>query len=184
MMWFDRTDPRAVFIDIRREVHVTDSRPGRKNLVVDPDHVADFTDMPFDDGQFSLVVFDPPHIIRNEALGWITKKYGVLNGDWKAMLRDGFKECFRVLREDGVLIFKWSESNVPVSEILALTDEKPLFGHKSGKKMGTHWIAFMRSNYYIDRIHAGISIETGRYAAVAGHDGPAENSSRFSTTAN
>lgn len=146
MMWFDQTDPRAVFIDIRRETHVTDSRPGRKELVVDPDHVASFTDMPFDDGQFSLVVFDPPHIIRNEARGWITKKYGVLNGDWKDMLRDGFKECFRVLRDGGVLIFKWSDSNVPVSEILALTDEKPLFGHKSGKKMGTHWIAFMRSN--------------------------------------
>ena len=146
MMWFDQSDPRAVFIDIRRETHVTDSRPGRKELVVDPDHVASFTDMPFDDGQFSLVVFDPPHIIRNEARGWITKKYGVLNGDWKAMLRDGFKECFRVLREDGVLIFKWSESNVSVGDILALTDEKPLFGHKSGKKMGTHWIAFMRSN--------------------------------------
>ena len=31
-----------------------------------------------------------------------------------------------------------------VSELLALTDEKPLFGHKSGKREKTHWITFMK----------------------------------------
>jgi hypothetical protein len=30
------------------------------------------------------------------------------------------------------------------SEILKLTDEKPLFGHKSGKQSKTHWITFMK----------------------------------------
>ena len=33
-----------------------------------------------------------------------------------------------------------------VAEVLALTPEKPLFGHKSGKKMGTHWVAFLKPN--------------------------------------
>jgi hypothetical protein len=26
---------------------------------------------------------------------------------------------------------------------------KPLFGHKSGKKMGTHWVAFLKPNIVI-----------------------------------
>jgi hypothetical protein len=60
------------------------------------------------------------------------------------MLKKGFSECFRVLRPDGTLIFKWNESNVPVKEILKLTDVQPLFGHKSGKFMQTHWVTFMK----------------------------------------
>ncbi|MFX7021108.1 SAM-dependent methyltransferase, partial [Acinetobacter baumannii] len=31
-----------------------------------------------------------------------------------------------------------------VSEVLALTDQKPLFGHISGKRSNTHWITFMK----------------------------------------
>ena len=31
-----------------------------------------------------------------------------------------------------------------VSEILALTDQQPLFGHKSGKRVNTHWMTFMK----------------------------------------
>lgn len=31
-----------------------------------------------------------------------------------------------------------------VSELLALTDQKPLFGHKSGRREKTHWITFMK----------------------------------------
>ena len=60
------------------------------------------------------------------------------------MLRSGFSECFRVLKPEGVLIFKWNDCRFPVKEILALTDQKPLFGHRSGKKMGTHWVTFIK----------------------------------------
>ncbi len=49
-----------------------------------------------------------------------------------------------MLEPEGILIFKWNETQVPVSELLALTDEKPLFGHKSGKREKTHWITFMK----------------------------------------
>ena len=44
----------------------------------------------------------------------------------------------------GVLIFKWNETDIKVSEILKLTNEKPIFGHKSGKRSNTHWICFMK----------------------------------------
>lgn len=56
----------------------------------------------------------------------------------------GFAECFRVLRPDGTLIFKWNEHEIPVSQILALTPHKPLFGQRCGKTAKTHWIVFMK----------------------------------------
>ena len=60
------------------------------------------------------------------------------------MLRRGFEECFRVLRKNGVLIFKWSEVQIPLKEILPLAPCPPLFGHRSGKNMNTHWLCYMK----------------------------------------
>lgn len=99
--------------------------------------------MPFPDCSFRLVVFDPPHLRRAGRNSWLRAKYGLLSNDWKEDLRRGFAECFRVLKPEGILIFKWNEIQVPVRDILALTDHKPLFGHKSGKRADTHWICFM-----------------------------------------
>jgi hypothetical protein len=62
------------------------------------------------------------------------------------MLRAGFAECFRVLRPEGTLIFKWNEYEVPLRDVLALTPEKPLYGHQAGKQQKTHWIAFLKPN--------------------------------------
>jgi len=149
MFWFDKQDPRALFVDKRRETWPIDQGTpgtiGRAPIVVDPDMLADFTELPFPNDSFSMVVFDPPHIERQEALGLLTKKYGHLTGDWREMLRKGFSECFRVLKPQGTLIFKWAESDYTVSEVLALTPEKPLFGHKSGKQSATHWVAFLKA---------------------------------------
>jgi hypothetical protein len=61
-------------------------------------------------------------------------------------LSQGFAECFRVLKPLGILIFKWNEHNVPVSQILALTTEKPLFGNRCGKSSKTHWIVFLKES--------------------------------------
>ncbi|EAA4491047.1 class I SAM-dependent methyltransferase [Salmonella enterica subsp. enterica] len=58
--------------------------------------------------------------------------------------RAGFKEAFRVLRPHGVLIFKWNETQIPVSQILALTDVKPIIGQRTGKNDKTHWIIFVK----------------------------------------
>lgn len=149
MFWFDKQDNRAVFVDNRREKHTlldVSSAGGSRELVIAPDQVADFTALPFPSDSFALVVFDPPHFERNGAKSWVGQKYGTLSGDWQYMLRRGFSECFRVLRPEGTLIFKWCDVEVPVSRILALTPERPLFGHKSGKQQKTHWIAFMKSS--------------------------------------
>lgn len=162
MFWFDRADSRAVFVDRRRERHTlpdVSSKGGSRELVIDPDHLADFTDLPFATDTFALVVFDPPHFERNGATGWVGLKYGTLKGDWQEMLRLGFAECFRVLRPEGVLIFKWCEDEIPVSRILALTQHKPLFGHKSGKQQKTHWITFMKPNARNNRLPEGSPVD-------------------------
>jgi SAM-dependent methyltransferase len=155
MFWFDKQDGRALFVDKRRETWPIDrgtpGTVGRSPIVVDPDTLADFTALPFPDNTFAHVVFDPPHVERRQGTGIIEQKYGWLDGDWRDMLRKGFAECFRVLRPEGTLIFKWCEYDVPVAEVLALTPEKPLYGHRSGKQSKTHWIAFLKPNSVICR---------------------------------
>lgn len=143
MFWFDRADDRALFVDKRRETCHADTRQGRREIVVNPDMLADFKELPFDAGTFSLVVFDPPHTSAGPN-SWTRKKYGTLTPDWRKEISAGFAECFRVLCPLGTLIFKWNEHRVPVSQVLSLTPEKPLFGQRCGTTARTHWIVFMK----------------------------------------
>jgi SAM-dependent methyltransferase len=142
MFWFDKDNPDVLFSDIRKENHVLcDGR----TLNISPDVINDFTNMEFPDGRFKLVVFDPPHMITLGKSSWMAKKYGVLKDDWRNVIRDGFNECWRVLAEDGVLIFKWSDVDIKVSEVLKLFKHKPLFGHRTMINNRTIWMCFMKS---------------------------------------
>ncbi len=143
MMWFAKADKRAIFVDQRRETCIADTRQGRREIVVEPDMIADFRALPFADNTFSLVVFDPPHTFAGQN-SWTRKKYGALATGWREDIRQGFAECFRVLRPLGTLIFKWAEIRVPVSSVLALTPAQPLFGQRCGATARTHWIVFMK----------------------------------------
>ncbi len=144
MFWFDKNDERAVFSDIRAEEHeLCDGR----QLVISPDIIADFRSLPFPDNSFPVVVFDPPHLERVGDNAWMGKKYGRLNKEtWRDDLRSGFSEAFRVLWPKGVLIFKWNETQIPVSQILSLTDVKPIIGQRTGKSDKTHWIIFIKGS--------------------------------------
>lgn len=142
-MWFDKNDDRALYIDKRKETHINTYPSLKSKLIISPDIVGDFTDLKLPDNSFWHVVFDPPHIKRNK-LGEITKRYGNLEDDWKNDIKKGFKECFRVLKPNGTLIFKWSEIQFPIKDVLKLTNQKPLYGHKSGKRMNTHWVCFIK----------------------------------------
>ncbi len=148
MMYLDRGSPDVVFGDRRREtLTVTDRSHGRevrRTLNISPDAILDFRSLPFPDRSFKMVVFDPPHLVRAGPRSWMAAKYGKLGPDWREDLRRGFAECFRVLGRDGVLIFKWAETQILVSEVLALAPIKPLFGNRSGKKGGAHWLVFMK----------------------------------------
>jgi len=151
MFWFNKHDERALFADKRQGTRIIDvgtpGTIGRTPKVVAPDVLQDFTAMNIPDNTFWHVVFDPPHFHKGAgATGRIAFDFGLLPDNWRDMLRDGFAECFRVLKPHGTLIFKWCEAEIPLREVLALTPEKPLYGHRSGKKAQTHWIAFMKPN--------------------------------------
>ena len=146
-IWFNKHHPLAVYCDKRDEdmqVYYGKARTSLRHLGIHPDIICDFTDLPFEDESFSLVVFDPPHLTKAKDTAWLVKKYGRLDDDWPQMLHDGFAECMRVLKPDGVLIFKWSEYNIPAEDVWKAIGQKPLFGHHSGKKSTTFWGCFMK----------------------------------------
>ena len=151
MMWFDPQNPDAIFGDRRAEtLTVTDNSRGNasgtRTIRIEPDTLMDFRALPYADSSFKLVAFDPPHLVHAGPRSWLAAKYGRLDKNWRDDLRQGFAECFRVLASDGVLVFKWNETQVKVREVLTLTPHAPLFGHTSGKKAGTHWMVFMKPN--------------------------------------
>lgn len=149
MFWFDRDNPEVVFGDIRSEtITVTDRSHGREDgtrtLHIAPDEQMDFRAIPYPDESFYLVVFDPPHLVRAGPRSWLAAKYGKLSDDWRDDLRQGFAECFRVLKPNGTLVFKWNETQIKVSEVVALAPMPPLFGHISGRKSQTHWLTWLK----------------------------------------
>ncbi len=69
MCWFDKDNPTVTFMDNREETYsigtyLTKDGDKERLLTVKPDVIADFRNMPFEDSQFYMVVFDPPHLIR------------------------------------------------------------------------------------------------------------------------
>ena len=141
MFWFDKHNPDVEFCDCR-ELH-TILCDGR-HLNIEPDTIADFTRLPFEDNTFYHVVFDPPHMKTIGSTSWMAQKYGKLTDNWESVLHDGFSECMRVLKPNGTLIFKWNEYDIPVSKIISAIGHTPLYGHKSGKMQKTHWLCFMK----------------------------------------
>lgn len=141
MFYFEKDNPDVVFMDIRTESHILCD--GRE-LNIKPDIIGDFRKIPFTDNKFDMVVFDPPHLNKLGGTSWMPKKYGVLNKNtWKDDIKQGFKECMRVLKSEGTLIFKWNEEQIKLSEILKLIDFKPLLGNKRNK---THWLVFYKKS--------------------------------------
>ena len=138
MFWFNKNTEDTVYMDNREYEDILCD--GRK-IEIKPDIVANFKKIPFPDNSFKLVVFDPPHLLRVGDNSWLKKKYGKLDNSWPQDIKKGFEECFRVLEPFGILIFKWNEEQIKLSEILKLTKIEPLFGNKRAK---THWLVFMK----------------------------------------
>ena len=141
MFWFQKDNVNTIYGDIRKEDHILcDGR----YLKIDPDILMDYKNIPFPDDTFKLVVFDPPHLKNIGDNSWMKKKYGRLNVRWQDEITKGFFECFRVLKEDGILVFKWNEHQIKIKDVLCLTEKIPLFGNTSGKNNFTHWYIFMK----------------------------------------
>ncbi|MDE5603861.1 MAG: class I SAM-dependent methyltransferase [Helicobacter sp.] len=130
MFYADKENPNVLFCDKREEVN--------------PNQILDFTNLPFLDESFSLVIFDPPHIAHNKGSekSILVRKYGKLSPNYKEDLHKGFLECMRVLKPKGTLIFKWSEAHISLTRILECFPQSPILMQKSSKT--SHFCVFFK----------------------------------------
>ena len=132
MFWFDKNESHTTFMDIRQEKFEIHGKKVNVNPAV----------MPFDGEIFNLVVFDPPHLKWAGQNSIMRSQYGQLDKvTWSEDLAKGFEECMRVLKVGGTLVFKWSDCQINVKEVLKSVPFKPLFGQQRGT---THWMTFMK----------------------------------------
>lgn len=138
MFWFNKENVDAIYMDNRTED--TNLCDGRR-LIVKPNIIADFRNMPFDDESFHLVVFDPPHLLKVGDKSFLALKYGRLEQTWQDDIKQGFAECWRVLKQNGTLVFKWNEEQISFSMIKTLLPCEPVIGQRRGK---TIWLIFFK----------------------------------------
>lgn len=142
MMWCDKGDQRILAQDIRAEKVCFTDRENRRTMFITPDVIGDFRKMRFADNNFSLVMFDPPHLLRAGESSWLFKKYGKLDAEaWEADLTAGFRECMRVLRPLGTLIFKWNSCQLSIDKVKRCFPCEPVFVSRTGK---TYFYIFMK----------------------------------------
>lgn len=130
MFWFDKERKDTVYMD-KRTLDTT-LCDGRK-LIVSPDILADFRSIPFDDETFHLVIFDPPHLLKVGDTSFLKLKYGRLDTSWKEDIKQGLAECWRVLKRNGTMIFKWNEEQIMLPMVKPLLPCEPLIGQRRGK---------------------------------------------------
>lgn len=145
MMWINKNHQNTIYIDIREEErgHINHV----PNHEIKPDYVMDFRKMNFEDKTFKLIVFEPPHMMTLGKTSIFAKKFGVLNAmSWQADIQAGFKECWRVLQDYGILIFKWSDVEISFKDVLKLAPTEPLFYNitNSTNTSKTMWFCFMK----------------------------------------
>jgi len=143
MFYFNKDHPAVLFCDNRK--FSGDLWRGIRPFLVQPDMLCDVTSLPFPDESFWHVVFDPPHLTHAGESSWIGKKYGKLPKNWPMFIKAGFDECWRVLKTNGTLVFKWNTERITVSEIITAIGREPLYGQKVVKKGNrTHWLCFVK----------------------------------------
>lgn len=140
----------TLYIDKREEESGFTGQEGR-TYGVQPDEIQDFRDLPYEDNSFNLIVFDPPHIVKNNGMekltGYVTKSYGALHAEtWQNDLRKGFEELWRVLKPGGTLVFKFANNDIDFKEVLDLAPVNPLFGTttKKNSKVENRWFVFYK----------------------------------------
>ncbi len=144
----DRED--TLYVDIRGSY--TTKQSGR-NYSIEPDEVQDFRDLDYEDGSFNVVVFDPPHLVKEGGMdnlsGYLENNYGALNKEsWKEDIAQGFEELWKVLADKGVLVFKFADNDIYWSELVDLFPVNPLLGTttKQRSNMETRWFVFYKTD--------------------------------------
>lgn len=139
MFYYEKTCPHVYFMDNRTG---TFPLTNGKTVEILPDVVASFEAIPFPNESFRVVVFDPPHLWDRGTKSNMCKWYGGLHAGWQNSIRNGFKECFRVLEKHGLLLFKWSETDIKLSVVLELCPYRPLLGTRTTQK--SHFLTFIK----------------------------------------
>ena len=140
-IWFDKNNQETVYVDIRRDVK--------------PDLCCDFKMLPFPAETFDLIIFDPPHGSVGEK-SELFKRYGTLKAHkLVSTFYKATRELFRVLKTNGILIFKWNTHDYSLKRVLALFPVEPLFGQKTAYRKkhvsSTYWVTFVK----MERLHNG-----------------------------
>jgi hypothetical protein len=136
-IWHDPHHRDTVYLDRRAEVM--------------PDVVADSRRLPFKEGVFGLVVFDPPHVNFGTSTN-MARDYGhCTTAEIREIVRDTGMEAHRVCQPNALMALKWNDHDQPQGTILALLAAgwEPLFGHKMGRKNNrsvTRWSMLRRSS--------------------------------------
>lgn len=146
MWWWDKAHPLAVYMDVREAERgsvgkITGRPEWNPSWECKPDVCASFAAMPFEDESFRLVVFDPPHIVREKQPpeGINGLKYGALPPETEQDdLRRGFAECWRVLVPGGTLVFKWAG---PLDRVRPHFPAVPIVGSRNAPRgsKGLDW---------------------------------------------
>ena len=150
------SDDEIIYVDIRKGAFPLD-RWERKPIIVEPTVVADLKRLPFKDGCFNLILFDPPH--GNFSLDtFMGVKYGGLTEtEFTYLIVWANREFWRVLKPGGVVFAKVMDNNNRYKRLLrAFVAFKPLLdidfeskGHHALEWNRTHWILFVRRDDYV-----------------------------------
>lgn len=122
MFWYEKN---LEFVDFQDNRELQTELCDGRIFSVEPDFIGDVTQMDIQDESYDMVVFDPPYLKNGGDTGWIILKYGRLPEEWKLFMKTAFKECFRVLKDGGTLVFKWNCEQIPFAEVVKLSPYKP-----------------------------------------------------------
>lgn len=135
-IWFDKACKDAVYVDVRPSVK--------------PTIIADTRYLPFAEGVFDMVVFDPPHVNFGENAD-MSKTYGWHTTDAiRELIRETAAQAWLVTKPDALMAFKWNDHDQKLEKVLDLMGcfWEPLFGHKTAMRTKhasiTTWVMLRR----------------------------------------
>lgn len=138
-IWFNKTHPLAIYIDIRESVK--------------PDFVMDSRNMKmFCADTFDLIVFDPPHVNFGKNAN-MSQRYGHhTTKEIRDIVEKSAKEAHRVAKKNALMAFKWNDHDQKLDKILSLMKYhwEPLFGQHlknrggSDAKSQSFWVMLRR----------------------------------------
>lgn len=120
---------------------------------VNPDIVMSCTNTTFADKTFDLILFDPPHrhfskILRKKDRNDMGRRYGSMRAaEIKVFIPKAFREFSRILKDDGLVFFKWNSCSIRHKVIMGLIHGWfPVFGQNFNKiaNHDTIWLAMRK----------------------------------------